>query len=138
MVITKIAHTGDQSTLPVYFFRGQKNYPLPIQHPRPSGDSQELKARKSFLFLRVNFQKIPFLYFFLHKAWIWQTLGQVVNIFSCCHFHNTSKECFWPKEFLNFIHRFKSTILAIFQFCQNGTFEPVHEIQKIFWPKSFL
>ena len=27
------------------------------------------------------------------------------------------------------MHRFKSAILAIFHFCQNGTFEPVHEIQ---------
>ena len=32
----------------------------------------------------------------------------------------------------------KSAILAIFQFCQNGTFEPVHEIQKFFWPKAFF
>ena len=44
----------------------------------------------------------------------------------------------WPKEFLNFIHGFKSAILAIFQIWQNGTFEPVHEIQKLFWPKDFL
>ena len=36
------------------------------------------------------------------------------------------------------MHRFKSAILAIFQFCQNGTFEPVHEIQKFFWPKAFF
>ena len=28
------------------------------------------------------------------------------------------------------MHMVKSAILAIFQFCQNGTFEPVHEIQK--------
>jgi hypothetical protein len=28
------------------------------------------------------------------------------------------------------MHGFKSAILAIFQFWQNGTFEPVHEIQK--------
>ena len=34
--------------------------------------------------------------------------------------------------------RFKSAILAIFQFCQNGTFKPVDEIQKIFWPKAFF
>ena len=33
---------------------------------------------------------------------------------------------------------FKSAILAIFQFCQNGTFELVHEIQKIFWSKDFF
>ena len=28
----------------------------------------------------------------------------------------------------NFMHGFKSAILAIFQFFQNGTFEPMHEI----------
>ena len=36
------------------------------------------------------------------------------------------------------MHGFKSAILAIFQFCQNGTFEPRHEIQKSFWPKAFF
>ena len=35
------------------------------------------------------------------------------------------------------MHRFKSAILAIFQFFQNGTFEPVHEIQH-FFAKSIL
>ena len=34
--------------------------------------------------------------------------------------------------------RFKSAILAIFQFCQNGTFEPVHEIQNFFLAKTIL
>ena len=33
---------------------------------------------------------------------------------------------------------FKSAILAIFPLCQNGTFEPVHEIQKKIWPKDFF
>ena len=36
------------------------------------------------------------------------------------------------------MHRFKSAILAIFHFCQNGTFEPVREIQNFFWPKLFF
>ena len=27
---------------------------------------------------------------------------------------------------------------SIFQFCQNGTFEPLHEIQIVFWPKAFF
>ena len=36
------------------------------------------------------------------------------------------------------MHGFKSAILAIFPFCQSGTFEPVHEIQKIFLPKDFF
>ena len=31
------------------------------------------------------------------------------------------------------MHRIKSAILAIFQFCQNGTFEAVHEIQIFFF-----
>ena len=39
---------------------------------------------------------------------------------------------------MNFIHGFKSAILAKVKNCQNGTFEPVHEIQKIFWPKAFF
>ena len=57
-------------------------------------------------------EKIPLLYFFLHKSWIWQTLGHVTKKFSYHHFHNASKECFWPKNFLNFMHGFKSAILA--------------------------
>ena len=28
------------------------------------------------------------------------------------------------------MHGFKSAIMAIFQFCQNDTFKPMHEIQK--------
>ena len=33
---------------------------------------------------------------------------------------------------------FKSAILAKWKNCQNGTFEPVHEIQKKIWPKDFF
>ena len=33
---------------------------------------------------------------------------------------------------------FKSAILAIFHFWQNGTFEPLHEIQKLFLPIAEL
>ena len=33
---------------------------------------------------------------------------------------------------------FKSATLAKMKNCQNGTFEPVHEIQKFFWPKVFF
>jgi hypothetical protein len=53
-------------------------------------------------------------------------------------FHNASNEYFWPKFFLNFMHRFKSAILAKMKNSQNGTFEPVHEIQSFFWPKLFF
>ena len=36
------------------------------------------------------------------------------------------------------MHRFKSAILAIWQFFQNGTFEPVHEIWNFLQPKVFF
>ena len=44
----------------------------------------------------------------------------------------TVEEMLFAKNFFEFHAR------AIFQFCQNGTFEPVHEIQNFFWPKVFF
>ena len=41
------------------------------------------------------------------------------------------------KNKLIFMQGFKSAILAIFHFWQNGTFEPLHEIQ-FFFAKSIL
>ena len=32
----------------------------------------------------------------------------------------------------------KSAILSELKNCQNDTFEPLHEIQKFFWPKDFF
>ena len=89
-------------TLLVQDFRQQKNQPLPIQRSRPSVYSQEPKTTKKFQFSRWLFQKIPFLYFFLHKSWIWRTLGHVMNIFSYWHFYNASKEYFWSKNKFKF------------------------------------
>ena len=34
------------------------------------------------------------------------------------------------------MHGFKSAILEKWKNCQNGTFQPVHEIQKLFGPKD--
>ena len=51
--------------------------------------------------------------------------------------HYASKEVFWPNDFLNFMHRFKSAILPEYKNCQNGTIEPVHEIQKFFRSKGY-
>ena len=48
------------------------------------------------------------------------------------------KKSFGKKNFLNFMHAFKSAILAEWKNCQNGTFEPVHEIHKTFLPKDFF
>ena len=76
--------------------------------------------------------KILSLYFDWPKSRIWQTLGHVMDVFWIWHFHNASKEN------LNFMHGFKSAILADLKNWQNGTFEPVHEIEKLFWPKDFF
>ena len=59
-----------------------------------------------------------------------------MNTFCKWHFLNASKEVFRQKFFLNFMVGFKSAILAIFPFCQNGTVEPVHENQLFFCQKT--
>ena len=71
-------------------------------------------------------------------SWIWQILGQVKISSYYCQFHNASKECFLLKINWNFMHGFESAILAKLKNGKNGTFEPLHEIQKIFWPKAFF
>ena len=38
-------------------------------------------------------------------------------------FHDASKECFWKKQFLNFMQGFKSAILPKVKNFQYGTFE---------------
>ena len=86
----------------------------------------------------VLFEKIWVFYFNWPKSWIWRNLGHDSNIFCRCHLHNNSKEVFWPKDFFNFMHGFKSAILLELKNCQNGPFEPVHEIQKFFWPTDFF
>ena len=48
------------------------------------------------------------------------------------------KNAFGQKKKNNFMHEFKSAILATFQFFQNGTFEPVHEIWIFFGQKNFF
>ena len=44
----------------------------------------------------------------------------------------------WKPYFWDLEHGFKSVILPELKNCQNGTFQPVHEIQKFFWPKDFF
>jgi hypothetical protein len=43
----------------------------------------------------------------------------------------------WLTLIINFMHGFKSAILAIFHFWQNGTFEPLNEIN-LFFAKNIL
>ena len=96
-------------------------------------------SKKGHLLILLSrlFEKSLSLYFDWPKSWIWRTLEQVMDIFCIWHLHNASKEVFWPKN-LSFMHGFKSAILAEWKNCQNGTFEPVHEIQNFFWSKDFF
>ena len=66
--------------------------------------------------LWVLLEKILSLYFNRPKTWIWRSLGGVMNVLRIWHFHNNSKEVFWPKIFLNFMHGFKNAIFAKFSF----------------------
>ena len=86
-------------TLLVQDFRQQKNQPIPIQHSRPSRDSQKPKTTKKFQISRVLFQKIPLLYFFLHKSWIWQTLEHNTKKFLIAIFIMLQKNAFGQKNF---------------------------------------
>jgi hypothetical protein len=42
------------------------------------------------------------------------------------------------KHAAHYSFQYKSAILVIFHFWQNGTFEPLHEIQNLFLPKAFF
>jgi hypothetical protein len=47
------------------------------------------------------------------------------------------KKFFGQFLFFNFVQGFKVPFWE-WKNCQNGTFEPLHEIQKNFWPKDFF
>ena len=47
----------------------------------------------------MAFLENPLLYFFLHKSWIWQTLGHVMNIFLIGIFIMLQKNTFAQKKF---------------------------------------
>ena len=51
-----------------------------------------------------------------------------MDIFLIAIFIKLQKNAFGAKKDSDFMHWFKSAILAIFHFCQSGTFEPMHEI----------
>ena len=124
-----------QPTLPTYittyitlsFYNNEpsKNKHFLILLSSLARNSQEPKLKRIFEIPWVLFEKSLSLYFDWPKSWIWRTLEKVMNIFCKWHFHNASKEVLWQKRKLIFMHGFKKAILAIFPFCQNGTFDPV-------------
>ena len=64
-------------------------------------------------------------------------LWGILWIFFYCLFMMLQKNAFGQKK-SNFMHKFKSAILEKLKNCNNDTFELVHEIQKLFWPKAFF
>ena len=91
------------------FLDNQKNTRSQFSVPGLQKIHRNLKKKKKIFNSHEGFfRKSPFCTFLLHKSWIWRTLGHVMDIFSYCHFHNASKECFWPKIFSNFMPRFKN------------------------------
>ena len=89
-------------TLLVEVFRQPKKYSLPIQCSRPLRDSQEPKTKIIFQFLQELFQKIPFLYFFLHKSWIWRTnFAKMALLNPCMKFEFFSAKSILLKHYEN-------------------------------------
>ena len=69
----------------------------------------------------------------------WDMLGIFfVNVIFIMLQKNSFGKKIFEKKILNSMHGFKSAILPELKNCQNGTFEPVDEIKKIFWPKHFF
>ena len=125
-IVHQICSSCLSTTLPVQVFRMAKKYPLLIQRSRPLRDSQEPKKkinscesffRKSLFctFSRINPE--------FDRPWDTLQKNFLIAIFIILQKNN-----FGQKKFSNFMHQFKSAILAIWQFFQNGTFEPVHKI----------
>ena len=99
---------------------------------------QNLKNGLIFFFIIGHRRKSPFCTFSCINPGFGRPWDMLRKKNSYCHFHNASKECFWPKKILNFMHGFKSAILAKMKNCQNGTFKPVYEIKNFFWPNVFF
>ena len=111
-VVLEQCYFGVGVTLSFYNNEPSKNKHFLILLSSLARNSQEPKLKRIFEILWVLFEKSLSLYFDWPKSWIWQTLEKVMNNFSKWHFHNASKEVFWPKKILNFMHGIKSAILA--------------------------
>jgi len=96
---------------------------------------QEPKLKRIFEILWFLFYKISVFYPDWPKSWNSWTLGHFRNILRKLHLHSTSKDIFRQKIFLNSM---KGLIRTFWQSWQNGTFEPMHGIQKNFWPKDLF
>ena len=74
--------------------------------------------------------KNPFLYLFLHESWILRTLGHGTKEILIAIFIMLQKNTSGQKKFRISCMGSKMPFWQFFQFCQNGTCEPMHEIRK--------
>ena len=98
------------------FLDGKKTTRSQFSVPGLREIHRNLKQEKKFNSRESFFRKSPFCTFSCINPGFGGPWVMIQKKNSYCHFHNASKECFWPKKFLNFMPRFKSAILAIFQF----------------------
>ena len=99
---------------------------------------RNLKQQKNFKSRESFFRKSPFYTFSCINPGFGRPWDTLQKNFLIAIFIKLQKNAFGQKKNLNFMHGFKSAILEKMKNCQNGTFEPVHEICKIFWPKAFF
>ena len=67
------------------------------------------------------------------ETWRTKQVEKQTNVFT-----KTSGGCVIPVSNNSFNNYFKDLRKPELKNCQNGTFEPVHEIQKLSWPKDFF
>ena len=114
--IKKIVHISATHFL-YRFLDGKKTTRSQFSIPGLGEIHRNLKKKKKINSRKSFFRKSPFCTFSCINPGFGRPWDKLWIFFSYCHFYNTSKGCFWPKTFLNFMHRFKSAILAIFHFC---------------------
>ena len=98
----------------------------------PSRDSFQPKTKKNFNLREGFFRKSPFCTFFYINTGFGGPWVMIRKKFFIAIFIMLQKNTFGQKKFEN------HAILAEMKNCQNGTFEPVHEIQNFFFDKSIL
>ena len=94
------------------FLDGKKTTRSQFSVPGLREIHRNLKQEENFNSRESFFRKSPFCTFSCINPGFGGTWGMLLKKKSYCHFHNASKECFWQKKVSNFMHGFKSAILA--------------------------
>ena len=141
MILCKGNRTLSWPTSPTHFLYrildSKKTSHLQFSVPGLRDIHRNLKQQNNFNSHDGFFRKSPFCTFSCINPRFGGPWGMLWIFLPFGIFIMLQKNTFSQNFFSNFMHRFKSAILAIFQCFQNGTFEPVHEIRNFYWPKVF-